>query len=411
MRAIIYNEKITDIAPENDVMAIKLSYLVANTICVSGELAGSITYNKVVKSLTLHQKLAVIASIARLYEDIASPDDEEIVTFDLYKFCEEVRLLDKKKHTNRDAFLEFKKIEKAFLNMFLNLTASDLKTLSAQGYLDLASLVDYKILNTDLAEISIIAGSWIKTTNEQLADRLLNLLCGNSKEEEPRLLFLQEGVLKNKNNEDYQFVTERARKQIDEKTKPSSSTEVEPVEDKVDEDNPTFLRLLKIPYLGNVSASELKAIRSQLKEPIAALNKVLNSFITEVIASTENSVPEKMLYTECMQASYQMKQALAENQLLKSVAKANNSNVYIEIMLSYRLTSFIILLLYERDMITRDIASIMYEKVTNPATAHLYPKFLAFMIPTSNPVVESEEEYKQLQPSDSLTKKKSISLD
>ena len=411
MRAIIYNEKITDIAPENDVMAIKLSYLVANTICVSGELAGSITYNKVVKSLTLHQKLAVIASIARLYEDIASPDDEEIVTFDLYKFCEEVRLLDKKKHTNRDAFLEFKKIEKAFLNMFLNLTASDLKTLSAQGYIDLASLVDYKILNTDLAEISIIAGSWIKTTNEQLADRLLNLLCGNSKEDEPRLLFLQEGVLKNKNNEDYQFVTERARKQIDEKTKPSSSTEVEPVEDKVDEDNPTFLRLLKIPYLGNVSASELKAIRSQLKEPIAALNKVLNSFITEVIASTENSVPEKMLYTECMQASYQMKQALAENQLLKSVAKANNSNVYIEIMLSYRLTSFIILLLYERDMITRDIASIMYEKVTNPATAHLYPKFLAFMIPTSNPVVESEEEYKQLQPSDSLTKKKSISLD
>ena len=409
MKAIIYNQRISGLKKEDDVMAIKLSYLLANTTVATAEIAGFLQQHKLIKKLTTVQKLAVIeANVKVVFDD----DENNETAIRLSGFCQTLRILEKRKHTNREAFLEFKRCEKLLIAPFDETNGLTHVNLEELGYVDLYQLLDNKALTTDLLELSIMGGAWIKKTDEQIANKLLNLFCGKNDGGEPSIIILKEGLFGNSNTSNFHFLTKKIKKTIsNNETTSTTPAEEKSGKDEIIENDPTFLRMLKLPFLGHINSSELKTIRGQINENILELNNTIDSFINLVKSSTDVKAIEDFLITECWDAVIKMRVALKENELLTSLGKTLGQTMAIEPMLSYTQTSHLFLLLYRFEMIPYAVSAIIQEKLNDPATAHNYPKFLAFITPTSMPVVETEEDYKLLQPSSAPAKKKTISLD
>jgi len=264
MKAIVFNTENSVINFDTETQMIKCGYLMADKLCIAGQLGGYLLFEEE------HKDFGIIRKAQFIY-DLLSPEsnfteDKEVWQKSILEFLNIAKEFPRIKHPTHELVLAYNNSRRVFSDWFDNVRDNILEIQKKSGFSDLTILSNESKIETKLLNISMGRYAHSKHEAESNAKLILELLIPTKHSAEPTILMLP--------------IEFNAMLEMIQEEDETNSLDTNKNAEKDDDDTfECLLPVLKIPDIRNLTALQLKALNSELSEPFKNLNIKLESWI------------------------------------------------------------------------------------------------------------------------------------
>ena len=271
MKALVFNTEYSVINFDSETQMMKCGYLMADKICIAGQLGAHLLFEEE------HKNFGILRKVQFLYDSILpetnQTEDKDAYLKSLLKFMKIAKEYPRIKNPNQDLTFAYNNSRRLYSDWFDNYRDNILALQKKVGFSELSALSKETKIETKLLNMSLGRYSHSKHEAESNAKLILEFLFPTNKSNEPFILMLPL---------EFTSFLEMLQEE-DEKNKS--------LKEEKDEDDSfqCLLQVLKIPDFRNLTALQLKVLNTELSEPFKTLNNKLEAW-TLFCKKSENSV-------------------------------------------------------------------------------------------------------------------------
>ena len=298
MNAIIFNGRKNIIPSEFEIQLLKYGYLLSDKICIAGQLAASVMFEKE------HQKFNQSKKFQFLQDALASMSDDtenkEINIKTLEGFIERAKKYSIIRHPTPIETSNYNTSRIAFTNWIDPYIKEILVFQKKFGMTTIAELSDEKKIELKLMNISLGAYTYAKHEPQLNAKQILELIFPSIQSNESTILLLP-----------YQFNI-----RVDEKRNPTTVVEEVENEENYQVYDNLINHVLTMPDIVSLSALQLKALNIELSQAFSILNTKIDEWIR--ICKTSNDLVNlnNIFLDNLIEPFRIMQEAIDRNQIL-----------------------------------------------------------------------------------------------
>ena len=263
MKAIVFNTGNSIINTDSETQMIKCGYLMADSICIAGQLGANLLFEEE------HQYFGIVRKVQFLYDGLlpesVQNDDKEAFLEALLQFMTIAKEFPQMKNPTSELALAYNNSRRVFSEWFDSSKNDLLVELKKSGFLALSSLASENKVETKLLNISMGRYSHSKHEAESNAKMILELIFPNNKVSEPLMFMLP-----------IEFTTLIEMLQEEENDKTLNEEDDEYEEDDTFE---CLVHVLTLPEIKDLTGLQLKALNTDLSEHFKNINIKLEAWI------------------------------------------------------------------------------------------------------------------------------------
>ena len=261
MKVVVFNTENTIINLDAETQMIKYGYLLADKLCIAGQLAYNIMFEEE------HKNFSIIKKAQILYDGYLCEivEEKEVHLKILQKLITIAKEFPKRKNPTKELSLLYNTLRRQTSNWFDSYRINNIENQRSIGLLVLSALSKEKKIETSLLNISVGSYTHSKHESESNAKLILELLFPINLESEVTILMLP-----------FEFCLP-----ID------SDAEEETEENDAIEEPKKLIGVLEIPEVKYLTALQLKALNAELREGFEILNAKLEDWIRRCKKGTD----------------------------------------------------------------------------------------------------------------------------
>ena len=267
MKVIVFNTENTTINLDAETQMIKYGYLIADKLCIAGQLAYNIMFEEE------HKKFSIIKKVQILYDIVLCDDseleDKEVQLKTLQKLIVITKEFSKRKNTSKELLIKYNTLRRKTSDWFDTYRINNIKNQLGIGLLVLSALSKDKKIETSLLNISVGSYTHSKHESESNAKLILELLFPTNQASEETILMLP-----------YEFSLPTDSDTVEEKGEPTEGNEAI-----LEFSN--LIGVLEIPEVKYLTALQLKALNGELSEDFGILSVKFEDWIRRCKKETD----------------------------------------------------------------------------------------------------------------------------
>ena len=188
MKAIIFSSRKNVLQTEFEIELIKYGFLLSNTVCIAGQLAASLLFEKESPKFSILKKIKLLRDTLRYVSD--DTENKETNLKSLNEFIDRTNTYHTLKHPTTLQSTIYNTSKIAYLNWYNDYLKEIYAYQITNGMTNIAALWDEKKIELKLTNISLGEYTYAKHEPEMNAKQILELLFSSNKSNEPSILLL-----------------------------------------------------------------------------------------------------------------------------------------------------------------------------------------------------------------------------
>ncbi len=277
MKIIVFNTENSVINFDSETQMVKCGYLMADTICIAGQLGAHLLFEEEYKNFGILRKVQFLYDI--LLPETNHAEDKEVYLKSLLEFMKIAKDYPKIRNPTQDLSFAYNNSRRLYSDWFDGYRENILNLQKKVGFSELSALSKEPNIETKLLNMSLGRYTHSKHEAESNAKLILELLFPTNKSNKPSILMLP--------LEFTSFLEMLAEE--DKKDKPIDELKENNDDEDDDDSFLCLLQVLKIPDFRILSALQVKALKVELSEPFKNINNKLEAW-TLFCKKSDNSV-------------------------------------------------------------------------------------------------------------------------
>ncbi len=309
LKVVVFSSRKNIIQSEFEIQVLKFGYLLSDKICIAGQLAASLLFERE------HQKFNQFKKFQFLHDSIITLSDDtenkELNLKTLEDFIETAKKFSTLRHPTAIQSSSFNTSKIAF-NRWIDPYIKEIRIFQKKfGMTAIAELSDEKKIELKLLNISLGAYTYAKHESELNAKQILELIFPSKQSNESSILLIP-----------FQFSIS-----VEATRNPSSDNEeVANVKNYQDFDN-LINHVFTMPDLVSMSAIQLKALNIELSQDFSLLNTKIDEWIRVCKTSNDLIKLNNYFLDNLIEPFTIMQEAIDRNQIIKDIRNSPDSTL------------------------------------------------------------------------------------
>ena len=278
MKAIVFSAETTTTNVDFETQMVKYGFLMADSLCIAGQLGANMLFEKEYKGYSLLKKVQFLYD--GLLEQPLETENRELNLELMTNFIAITKKHQKQKNLTPSQLTIYNNSRMEFCDWFDMYSDNIIAFQKKFGLSDLLSMAETKEIETKLTNMSLGGYTHSNHESESNAKMILELFFSGNATKEPTILMLPS---------EFTCLSDSFREEMKKKERGENVENEE--EDKTDTSRPKLLKhVLTMPEIKHLTVLELKALTVQLSEPFRILNTHLEKWI--LFCKTTNDLIE-----------------------------------------------------------------------------------------------------------------------